>query len=232
MTQAINNPSWSISTEIGFYLIFPFILPLLTRLRTGTLVATALGAWLLLTLPAWLMGYGLDLGMVNDEVVYKNPAFRLGEFVVGVAAGLIYLRKPSAAGNAILSWVALALTLLVLTSGLSLGLPRIALVSGALAPMFALLIFAFAQAAGPATVFTWKPLVLLGEVSYAFYLAHYPVALSLNWLGITRGTNLHFTVTFVVTLLVAFAAYFLVERPARVWLRGLIRKTQVAAHSS
>lgn len=222
LTGAVNNPSWSISTEVGFYLLFPLLLAVAWRLPLRTLLWGAAAVWAALTLPAWLLGYGVTLP-IAETVVYKSPVFRLADFVVGIAAGVLFLKRPELARTPRLGWWAWGFAIFLLVYGMDAGLPRRALISGGLAPAFALVVFTLAGRRGPARLLEWRPLVFLGEASYAFYLAHYPVALYTQEAGLRIGTNAHLAATTAITLGVAAVVYVAVERPARTWLRGLLR---------
>ncbi|HRD38401.1 MAG TPA: hypothetical protein PLC65_07205, partial [Bacteroidia bacterium] len=61
-----------------------------------------------------------------------------------------------------------------------------------------------------------KPVVLFGEISYGFYMAHRPILKITQTHFGTTGLNL--VAAFVLTLLFAFLSYKLIEEPSRKWL--------------
>ncbi|MGI4850268.1 MAG: acyltransferase family protein [Janthinobacterium lividum] len=95
-----NYVSWSISTELFFYLLFPFLLHTgRARLRAcffGTLllVAALAVASYLGHLPSWQTTHD---HLSATGLLYTNPLARLAEFVLGMLAARVYLRRCQAA---------------------------------------------------------------------------------------------------------------------------------------
>lgn len=98
---SVNFPSWSISTEIFFYAIFPLAIPLLGRLRhIGLYVTLASSALLATSLPfitflepfrSWpAFGSGFGASPVYGEsqltvwLLYTFPVARVVDFVAGI----------------------------------------------------------------------------------------------------------------------------------------------------
>ena len=85
-------------------------------------------------------------------------------------------------------------------------------------PLFAALILGLSGPNTIASLFSWRPLMLLGEASYCLFLLHF------NFINMVRlyhvTDRLHLAafdpwITYAATILLAFAAYYLVEVPAR-----------------
>ena len=75
-----NGPGWSLSNEAFFYLLFPMISPLLEALSRRAL---------------WIAVAVCCVAAASaGEVWMYFPLFRLPEFVLGIAAGLMFLRDP------------------------------------------------------------------------------------------------------------------------------------------
>lgn len=228
-----NHPSWSISSEWFAYLLFPFMIVLwyrITNWRVRVLAAAVawIGAAILYTVAE---RYDLLL-----TVHYGNMRiFFL--FVIGV--GLYDLFSwfrtqgrtlPAADG---LAWGALVGALALMHVEASMGL---------LVPVMALLILAAAEARGSFhRVFSWGPLVYLGEVSYAIYMIHALVErvwqfMYRKWFGpefFTFETGLIGLTLLVGACVVGgMVLYHVVERPARQYLRRRWIKSEAPVRTS
>lgn len=82
---SFNGVSWSLACEAFFYLLFPFIFPaivkygrLLQLIAAAFAVMAVVGAAGVLVFPGEVLGY----------LFYTMPAFRLGEFVIGICLAM------------------------------------------------------------------------------------------------------------------------------------------------
>jgi peptidoglycan/LPS O-acetylase OafA/YrhL len=240
MTLAWNGPGWSLSVEAFFYAVFPFLGGLFQERRTFGLVRLLALLWVAsLAVPiAYLAidpdGLGLSpAGWTGTwiEVVTKNPIARLPEFLIGVGLGYLFIRQRTSPAAALASRRAAGIAMggaLALLVGLSLhkAVPFPLVHNGLFAPLFALVIYGLAWERGWfARLLSTRPLVLLGEASYALYILHMPVwAWGLKFaplLGIegAQQSASWFVIYAVAVVGLAVAAYQFVERPARTRLR-------------
>jgi peptidoglycan/LPS O-acetylase OafA/YrhL len=170
----VNSVSWSLSCEAFFYLLFPWLLPLLARIRPAQLWrAAAVCAAGTIAAPAVALLLPAD---GRYWFVYVFPPVRLLEFVLGILMALIvkegrWPRVPV--------WP--AGLLLVVAYTVTPYFPGDAEPVAVTLIPFALLIPAVACAdlAGRRSVWAARPVVWLGEVSFAFYLIHQSVIVDL-----------------------------------------------------
>src|SRR6516225_9168215 len=153
-----NTVSWSLSVEAFFYFLFPYLLRSFARFS---------GVWLIvLGVLSWFVSLGITaiynvlnpdrLRLINSDtydafwlsVVKFNPLVRLPEFLIGMACGFYFLRARASS---------------------KLGIPLVG--GGLLAPAFAAIIYGLAQPRS-LMVLNLRPMVLLGDASYSFYLLH------------------------------------------------------------
>lgn len=229
-----DGPAWSLSAEAFFYLLFPFIGARVARLRTKWIFIVATAAYLCALAGPLLYGtYHPDgLGRVTPTTygpwiafMKFSPVVHLPEFVIGVCAGAIFLRRRTGA-SAWAKWVAM-LTLMAIVVALMSGdvIPFLLLNDGVLAPLFAALIYALA--AGPglvADILSTKLMQLLGGASYALYLLHLPLSNYLDraWIASSgkAPAGLFALASFVLAAVaLSVAVYRWIEVPARSWLR-------------
>jgi peptidoglycan/LPS O-acetylase OafA/YrhL len=172
-TGAWNYPAWSLSVEAFFYLLFPFVLPWMSR-KAGRfslpVIALLLAVCVLLHTP--IQGLGLlDLSSTVVRTV-PLPVLRLPEFLVGMAIGL---RRLSQEGHSPSARSPLYLYLAVAGIFLALSFPLGVWVSLVAIP-FSVLVYELAAGDTFLVKFlSTRAMVLLGGASYAVYLLQFPV---------------------------------------------------------
>lgn len=219
-----NFPSWSISVELSFDLLFPLLGPPLARLPLRSSLALVLVLW---TLPlfadfAWASARpeGLPIPATGDLAYWHHalryhPLARLPEFLMGVwVARLMDARSPSDWERRKGAPLALACITLLMLGVTSFGERPYPFTHTLYAPLFAVLIHALASwdhARGPSRLDPFFD--MLGDASYPFYIFQIPVALAL---GAYRPSSfrrwlLCLAALHVVALIVSRA----IERPLR-----------------
>jgi peptidoglycan/LPS O-acetylase OafA/YrhL len=221
----MNTPSWSLGCEAFFYLLFPFLYTGLRRLRARGRRWLLVGLVLLALAVAVAASPAPD-GSTRFWFVYFFPPVRLIEFVIGMAlafeltdpASPLHQRRPvplAAAGLLAVvayvadSWAPTAYQAVIVT----------------LVPWMVLIVAAAqADRAHTPSALRWRPLVLLGVWSFAFYMIHWPVLTVLSQLdpthlgvvgGIVNGVG-----ALVLSVVAAAVLHRFVERPLERRLRS------------
>jgi peptidoglycan/LPS O-acetylase OafA/YrhL len=227
-----NLPAWSVSVELAFYVVFPWLL--------RALLVRSSRARLTLLVLAWLSSLALPLAYVIvqpdgvvagpdtaapwlDALKFWPPA-RLPELVFGVALASLYSpswRVPRATG--LLALVAIALAC---ASG---RVPYPLLHNGALLPAFGALLVAVAHARGAtARLLSQRWLVALGRCGYAIYIVQMPLmhwVLTATRYGLIDWRGGTFFACFgALVLATAIGVHQLVERPLQPRLERLLSR--------
>lgn len=237
IADTFNAPSWTLSCEAFFYLAFPLLATLLVaKLRWG------IAQLALVTGAAWLALGGIVLAVqgmgMADWAVAKFPPTRFVDFVIGVCAGLIVVQlrqrgvlrgaaRPTRATQrgTIVELLVIAAALagpvfVALTRGDLL--PENLTVSWLHLPAFTALIVVMSLERGAIsrTLLAWKPLIWLGEVSYALYLTHMFFVLLAYRAGVydILGTWTTSLLLFAIALVASGIVHERFEKPARAWL--------------
>lgn len=230
-----NDVSWSLSTEMGFYAIFPFLIGRVDRLwpvYVGAALIAGLGmAWATHVLALPLMGES-GVSWAGLGLTMTNPIARMFEFTLGMAAASLFARRGTlrlpVPWATTLEGLAVLLLLFNITVGIKLVAPYLpnwgdsagfwfwnSLVPGL---PCAALIFVLARGEGLVSQFlAWRPVQYLGAISFALYLVH-PTAIGFAQ-RFGNGPE-----AFALFLALALAGSVLlheaVERPAQRFLRG------------
>jgi peptidoglycan/LPS O-acetylase OafA/YrhL len=219
-----NLPAWSLSNELLFYAAYPILWRTLGKMAGGTILFLAFGA---IVLVEAFRGLLADL----DSVAWHNfrayfPLLNLPQFVFGIGLAGIFIsgRALPPTTHEKLLWASLAALGMIIAFKNSVpwlgSTPIISVVFGCI-------IFGASGGSGFLTrALSAKPLVMLGEASYAIYIIHIPIWLW--WYRVNRVNlrpDMHpiveFACYFALVICASFALLFFVERPARGWMRQI-----------
>ncbi len=221
---------WSLSIQGQVFLLWPLVFAGAALLHRALRRVTGLnGRWLdyrlFLALAfgvifAVSLAYSIDQTASNQAYAYFDTRTRLWEFALGslLALALPHL-KPGKALRVVLGWAGLAA---MLSCGLLLSVDRSFPGFIALWPTLAAAAIIVAGHSGSRfgvdRLLTWRPLVALGDNSYALYLWHWPLlVLTLAGMGLS-APDLWLGLAIVATSVVlAVLTTRFVEKPLRDW---------------
>jgi peptidoglycan/LPS O-acetylase OafA/YrhL len=204
-----NTPAWALSDLAFFYLSLPLLLKLTRSASKRTCLTLGACAWVVSVAlgVAYLLGNPDGLHEINNHTkafwlhVFKyNPLLRLPEFIIGVAAGRLFLLTAgfSRRTSTTVFLVSCPVLLLFLLFGLRLPYPIIN--SGLLTPLLSLLLASLASGGLGADLLKLRWFVLLGQSSFCLYMLHIPIwglahrTSSPNWnlalVGVIIGVSL------------------------------------------
>ena len=196
LSPSIDKPAWSVSIEMGVYILYPFLLAL--AWSRGWLLAILAGVGGL----AWvsISGHGVaSQGLLAGDIIRGLAGFMFG---------LLCFRAYDGGRSKMLAKLEPAA--LLLFWALAIWSPTDfwpILVCPAV-------VLCLAVERGPfARLLRLEPLHYSGRISYSIYLVHYPILGGLNWLPV--GRIAYAASAIGLTLLVASATYHWVELPAR-----------------
>lgn len=224
---SFNAPSWSISDEMFFYLLFPFIVLLLYRIFQNRYKKILFFASILL--------FPLLTLVVPKEYFhaffYIHPFFRIIDFVLGIGLYLIFEK------GSILRWnmnynilEILSIFVLILFLLFHSSVPKVARYSYYYWLPMGLIIFIFAFQRGIISKFLSKKIFFyLGEISYGFYMFHglvlaYFVRINRKILYL-ENEFLIIGIVFVLTLISSSVSYRFIETPANKYIKRVCYKS-------
>ena len=235
---SFNGVSWSISTEMFFYFMFPFFLIggqnrfwVKYILLWFVVLAAVKGIQILDNQPAWA-DYDLE------RACHVNPFLRLPEFCTGMGVGFIFFNRATprfrsspvdsvieiAALSLIpgFSWVLREYGIVGLIRRAEWGGPAMALwvQYTAMVFVFAIVIYVFARSQGILSkLLGSRGLVFLGEISFALYMIHYTVIIAVerqyDWSLANYSPLAVAGCVILMSVGIAALLYKLVEMPAK-----------------
>ena len=226
VSLSFNGPSWSISNEIFFYLVFPFLLLGLRRIN-----AIFLG-YLFLTVLFFRFAPEILPRETFQTIIHVHPLIRILEFIFGMALARLYLARPRAswnltAGTAIeTASLAILVTVAVFSLEFSRYFADIAgdgsrqwFMRSGMFPLYGLVILVFAYESGWLSKFLSHPfLVLGGEISFSLYMIHQIVIRFFTrndqWFaGLSNGVIV--TLIVVIAFALSYLSWRFLETPFR-----------------
>ena len=234
-TMSFNGPAWSIGVEVFLYACFPFLILALAKLRhskRSLLTVAAVAILVTFGLAWWFQVTGrADLPWTDAQSahrwLYRTPLTRLGDFTLGVIAALLVRgfkaprwMPPAAqlvgAGSMVLLMFNPDMLMSVWSWDAAYMLPAALLIWGLAAGPWT----------HPARLLGTKPMVIMGQASFAFYLLHWLMLVAWPNLAFNDGAWVGVVITqFAVIMFLAIGVHFYLEEPARKWLiRVLVPK--------
>lgn len=209
-----NHPAWSISTEIGAYLLFPFAVVALRweKLRPALLVAGVLVCAQLLH-GVFVLAGAENLG---DQITRLGLIRCLLQFATGMLLALLWLawRERVSPVPAYACTVLLGSLMVLFGTPETLGVPL----------AFAALLLGLALDKGPlAKLLASRPLVWLGDASYATYLVHFPLLVVVKLVAVGPDLQIApavFAAYLLLLLVLSGGLYRWLEKPAQCWLNN------------
>jgi peptidoglycan/LPS O-acetylase OafA/YrhL len=229
-----NTVAWTLSCEVVLYAAFPFLIRAPWPKKPLHLVFVLLGLWIVGLVP-----HSLYLFLNPDHIV--GPVNRYSStqlirflkftplpyactFLTGVTLGKLQLalhitpRQRLALTAVSLVAVGLFFYTVVVRA------PYLLMHGGLLTPLFAALVLGLSGPHFLSALFSWRPLLLIGESSYCLYLIHFNVFQLLHIYHVPERVHLaafdpYFS--YAILILLSLAIYRFVETPAR---KALLRR--------
>ena len=219
---SFNWPSWSISNEMFFYVLFPFVfLRLLKNVKIIYITS------IILVVATFVLMHIIDESQ-HHRLFYVNPVFRIVDFLIGVS---IYgLRKSNFFNNfktSVYHWLeALSILLFALFFLFHKDVSQVYRFSFYYWLPMAIIIFVFSYQKG--FISRWlsnKTIILLGEASYSFYLIHHLVIryfLMINYkIELVNNEWISILLLLSVSIIISIISYKIIEKPFNRKIRGL-----------
>jgi len=208
----LTRHTWSLATEMQFYLVWPLVLLVLRRLPVVTLLPVLIALFVAAT--AWRI---VQFDVEGWTRAYNAPDTRLSGFLLGAVAATLPARFPRPLGMAALALGAVLLGYALASSRFTWPIAMNLTISVAEIGTFLMIVALREPDSLGARLLGARPLVLLGTWSYGIYLWHYPIA---RWMEQTYDTApFEFAATLALATALAALSYTLVEEPLRRWWR-------------
>ena len=229
-----NTVAWTLSSEVMFYAAFPFLIYYwATRMHwlntPARLITLFFAFWGIGLLPHLFYTFLNPDHLAAPADRYTStyllrflkftPPPYVCTFLAGVTLAKLHPLLPFTPRQR-LTVAALALVLfgIFFYSGAAQHVPYLLMHGGLLVPLFSLLTLGLAGPNLISSIFSVRPLVLLGEATFALYLLHFNVYILIH--NYQLPERLHLTafdpwLSYAVLLLLAYIAFRLVEIPAR-----------------
>jgi|RhiMethySRZTD1v2_1073278.scaffolds.fasta_scaffold34722_3 peptidoglycan/LPS O-acetylase OafA/YrhL len=220
-----NGPAWSLSVELFFYALFPYLLCRTNRLSRRDLVTLAFAT---VVASAAIRLQARPLVPINSTdwqfFFAYFPLFHLPSFLFGMAIGRIYLYGQNASPTAskllfISGTVALALVL-----GYRSSAPAWLLTDAVLVPLYGVVIVGGARITGTLHAALAHPVLeLLGHASYSVYILHNGIVFWWRWIAqklfvLKLSHTAEVLLIFSIVIIGSVAAFLFFERPLRRWI--------------
>lgn len=236
---ALNYPSWTLSVEMTFYLLFPFVLHFIKKSSITSMQALffSIILWSVTQLLISLLMTG-DTGIegsITNNLICYHPLVHLCSFLLGVAGGHYVLDYKPRIRSTVISlasfWGIILLLITTIMNATFLQQLPIELGSSFSAPLFLLFVVIIASANQQSIkILQSRVCILLGKSSYSLYILQIPLR-SIYQKSIGKVLNLSPELDFLALLffmvIASILSFTLFERPVNTFLRSSIPRIKV-----
>ncbi len=239
LSQAWNGPSWSLSVEAFFYMLFPVVLPRIARIRSVPLMVALGVLWLAMMSLTEAHLHNLIGEQIWGGYTMYQPLFWLPTFLLGMATYRLAFRWSQVPDAVATSVSVVSLAALVLLCGLPPAPGGNFFVNGGAAPLIAVIVLAYSHPRSLSSrIMGAQALSFLGGLSYLVYILQAPLwhmfrAVSDKLRHVSNANTVRdwqFLLYLPLLLVAALVVQRLVEKPGQRWL--LNRKGIVAAKTA
>jgi peptidoglycan/LPS O-acetylase OafA/YrhL len=226
-----NAPAWTLTTDVFFYALFPWLVTLRRPKTRNRIVWTMLGCWCLsFILPALYMILNPDGDPHLDRysngwwlrAVKFGPLQHLPSFLFGMALAGLNDLIPERSHLRTKLGVA-GFTALYILMCFGSHMPYLFMHDGLLMPLYAMIVLGLAGRNFLTRLFSIYPLIVIGEASYCLYILHFNLwnLLHDDTHLLARAGLLRFDpwLSYALLVLVSIAVMYLVERPGQRWIK-------------
>lgn len=223
---SLNVPSWSVSTELLFYLCFPLLLNyFINKVKMNSVIWIFLSFWLFSQIGMnwfYFSDYYGGYDSLDRYFLFYNPLLHLNSFCIGLMFGLIFINKKQYFNKnydlAVIVTFAISAVLVYIFRDFMVH-------NGFFSIPFGILIYLIAANNGKLTkLFRNRWLIHLGEISFALYLLQNPVFIALRKVFEIFNLEAPYFLFFlgcIILLIASHFTYLYVEKPMRNKLRNL-----------
>lgn len=220
VSMGLNGPAWSVGVEIFFYLVFPFLLILFSRMlktigSSGLLTVIGVG---LITLFYFKFRHG-----ESHRLLYRNPLTRIGDFIYGIGLAGIYLSIPKNKSVKILASFMTYVSISSIAFMMYFTSPQTAIswdLQYAFPAGILILSLALNQTSRLSRLLSTKAFLRLGEISFTFYLIHKVLPFD----GYLKNTSsfalVYYFLNIALFCAVSYSLFQFVEKPSRKFLNS------------
>jgi len=202
---------WSLGIEEQFYIVWPLLLWAIFKVRLHVFTSTVVLA---------IISFGFGLYSLNHDVVgaYYSPFNRFWELLIGAILAAVMLRRtPTEKATRIQNSLAIIGLALVLFTMFALNAQSTFPGWNALAPTVGA---ACMIGAGPHTftarhIFSLRPMVWVGLISFPLYLWHWPILTFARIIASLVPTAQVRVGAVALSVFLSWATYRLIEKPLR-----------------
>jgi peptidoglycan/LPS O-acetylase OafA/YrhL len=223
-----NTVAWTLSAEAVFYLAFPWLLRAPWPKSPPRLIALLLTLWIIGLIPHSLYIFLNPDHLTSPANRYTStfwihllkytPLPYVCTFLCGMILGKLQLAVAFTQRQRLLLAATSLTALLLFAYTLVPHVPYIIMHGGLLLPVFGALILGLSGPHFISSIFSWRPILLVGEASFCLYLLHFNGILLIRNYRLTERLHLSAFdpwISYIAVILLALAALRFVEAPAR-----------------